>query len=168
MNVRPFAVAIMFLTLTACGETSAPHADADGHAAHGDEAPEQTIGVHGGRLLAQDGYSVEVSIEENGVPPRFRAWLQRGGNALIPAAGQLVVVLTRLGGAQDTHTFVAEGDALIGSDIVDEPHSFDVEVTATIDGKHLQWRYPSYEGRTRIASAIASQSGIRSAPVAAG
>jgi cobalt-zinc-cadmium efflux system membrane fusion protein len=52
--------------------------------------------------------------------------------------------------------------------IVGEPHSFDVEVLATIEGKSLHWSYPSYEGRTVIAAQIAETTGIRVAPAGPG
>ena len=41
-----------------------------------------------------------------------------------------------------------------------EPHSFDVTVNAQYQGKSYQWRYESYEGRTIIPVALASEAGI--------
>ncbi|MEB3733754.1 hypothetical protein ULF88_05475 [Halopseudomonas pachastrellae] len=41
-----------------------------------------------------------------------------------------------------------------------EPHSFDVEVALTLDGKDYQWRWESHEGRTTIAPEIAQRAGI--------
>jgi cobalt-zinc-cadmium efflux system membrane fusion protein len=51
---------------------------------------------------------------------------------------------------------------------VGEPHSFEVEVLASIEGKALRWEYPSYEGRTEIAAKIAAETGIRVAPAGPG
>ena len=56
----------------------------------------------------------------------------------------------------------------MASSIVGEPHSFDVEVMAKIDGKDLRWSYPSYEGRTEIAAKVATDAGIRVQPAAPG
>lgn len=50
----------------------------------------------------------------------------------------------------------------MASTIVGEPHSFDVEVVARIDGVGLRWAYPN-QGRTRIATEIAEEAGIRGA-----
>lgn len=164
-----FALCMLFsLTLAACGTHSSPDSGHGGHDRHAAGGPEPVTGKHGGRLLEKDGHAVELKIFEDGVPPRYHAWLYRNNELLPPASARLVVNLTRLGGRVDTHTFKADGDMLVGSGVVDEPHSFDVEVKATIDGKVLLWNFPSYEGRTTIDAAIAQQSGIRTAPVAAG
>jgi cobalt-zinc-cadmium efflux system membrane fusion protein len=52
--------------------------------------------------------------------------------------------------------------------VVGEPHSFDVEVLANVDGRRLRWTYPSYEGRTEIAGEVAERSGIEVKPVGPG
>lgn len=136
---------------------------------HGDhESAEVETGPHGGRLLEQDGYAVELQIFEAGVPPRYRAWLYRNGAPLPPEAGRLQVILTRLGGVTDTHSFAPEEEHLVGSAVVHEPHSFDVEVRATIDKRDFRWAFESHEGRTRIAAAVAEEAGIRTAPAGPG
>lgn len=165
MTFRFGLCALFSIALTACGASSAPDAEHDGHA---EEGTEPAAGKHGGRLLGKEGYAVELKIFEDGVPPQYHAWLYREATPLAPTAGQLAVNLTRLGGGVESHTFTADGEMLVGSGVVNEPHSFDVEVKATIDGKLLQWNFPSYEGRTTIAATIAEQAGIRTARVAAG
>ena len=77
--------------------------------------------------------------------------------------------LVRLGGVRETHTLVPQADgSLLAKSVVGEPHSFDVEVIARVDGKDLRWTYDSYEGRTTIAKKIAEDSGIRVAPAQPG
>lgn len=77
--------------------------------------------------------------------------------------------LKRLGNVQESHTIAPQADgSLMASTVVGEPHSFDVEVLADIEGKPLRWVYESYEGRTRIPQAIAEQSGIKVAAAGAG
>lgn len=148
------------------GATADTHDHADAHepADAADAAP----GAHGGRVLKQHGYSLELKIVEAGTPPHYQAWISRDGKPLAPADVQLSVTLTRLGGDSETHTFSAADDALVSASVVREPHSFDVRVVATVDGQSLQWDYPSYEGRTRIAAAIARESGILTHPAAGG
>lgn len=159
-------VALLTLSLAACGGKDDPGHDEHGH---GGEAHEQAAtGPHGGRLLEENDYAAELKIFEDGAPPRFRAWLYRDGEPLPPQAGRLQVVLRRLGGAVDTHAFRPEQDHLAGSAEVYEPHSFDVEVRAQIQGEALRWTYGSYEGRVAIPARIAAQSGIRTARVGAG
>lgn len=157
-------------SLVACGERDeAQHADEPGDE-HGHEEAEEEFarGPHGGRLLSKDPYTVELAIVEDGIPPEFHAWLYRDGKPLPPANGRLRVTLARLGGKNDVHEFAPRGDALVGNAVVYEPHSFDVTVDATIDGKPLRWTYESPEGRVEIDAETARESGIRTARVGAG
>lgn len=156
------------LALAACSEHEPAHDDhGHGHPDAGAETEFET-GAHGGRLLREGELIVELGIFEDGMPPEFRAWLYRDGTPLPPTAGSIEVELARLGGTIQTYRFTARGDHLASSDPVDEPHSFDVEVRAEVGGSTARWRYASYEGRTRIARAIAEQAGIRVAPAAGG
>jgi cobalt-zinc-cadmium efflux system membrane fusion protein len=150
------------LLLTACGSREAGN---DEHA----HAEAFTRGTHGGRMLDEhDGYSVELAIAESGTPPKFRAWVYREGKLLPPAGARVEVKLQRLGNVAENHVLEPQGDALMASTVVGEPHSFDVEVIATIEGKTVSWKYESYEGRTSIGEQIATDAGIRVAPAGAG
>lgn len=161
------------LLVSACGGASSPkeglgddHADEPGETAGSEEAAK---GQHGGRLLQQDGYGVELAVAEDGTPPKFQAWLYRQGKPLPASAGSVEVQLQRLGGIAERHTLTPQPDgSLLAASVVGEPHSFDVQLRAEIGGKALRWNYPSYEGRTRIDAGIADEAGIRVAPAAAG
>jgi cobalt-zinc-cadmium efflux system membrane fusion protein len=150
------------------------HAGAAGHDDHGhghghdDHEDEHEQGPNGGRMLREGDIAVELKIFEDGVPPEYRAWLYRGDERLALSPGQLEVRLSRLGGTVDTHRFTPRGEYLVGDGVVYEPHSFDVEVRARIDGEPLEWRYESHEGRTRIAAPVAAEAGIRVAPAGPG
>ncbi len=173
MNLTRFFLAALLATLlVGCGrsgETSHDHGSDTDHAhAEGDPGDEAGKGPHGGRLLEKDGLAVELRIIEDGQPPRYNAWIYRGAALLPPSSGTLRVTLERLGGRVDTHTFTTDGDRLVGSGIVDEPHSFDVTVEATVEGRALRWTFDSYEGRTTIARDIAAQAGVRTAPARPG
>ena len=145
------------------GEHADAHADPHGHAG---EEPEK--GPHNGRLLRKGDIAVELAIVEDGVPPRFRAWLYQDGTLLPPTAGTVEVLLERLGGVTDTHRLVPQDDALQGSGIVYEPHSFDVSVRATVNGTPAAWAYESHEGRVTIPADVAAQAGIRVAAAGPG
>jgi cobalt-zinc-cadmium efflux system membrane fusion protein len=137
------------------------HAEADGEGAHGEHAEEQfERGPHNGRLLKEDDFAVEVTIFEDNVPPRFHLYVTDDGEPVPPETVTLTAELTRLGGKVDRFTFTPEGDYLAGSDIVKEPHSFDVAITATYEDKRYHWKYASYEGRTKITPAAAAAAGI--------
>src|SRR5690606_17404961 len=70
------------------------------------------------------------------------------------------VQLDRLGGKRDALAFLPESDYLRSDGAVREPHSFDVRLDATIDGREHVWSYESHEGRTEISPRIAEASGI--------
>jgi len=70
------------------------------------------------------------------------------------------MTLKRLGGEVNRFTFKPENDYLAGQGVVEEPHSFDVELVAFAGGKQHFARYSSPEGRTRITAAAAKAGGI--------
>jgi cobalt-zinc-cadmium efflux system membrane fusion protein len=172
MTLRPFLLPLLLtLGLVACGGAEPDaHAHGEGgdHDDHAEAEAEPAKGAHNGRLLTEGPYTIELAIFEDGVPPEYRAWLYKDGEPLPPTAGELSVVLTRLGDITDTHTFTPKEDYLLGSLEVYEPHSFDVAVTARIDGQTLAWTFPSYEGRTTIPAAVAQDAGIVVAPAGPG
>jgi cobalt-zinc-cadmium efflux system membrane fusion protein len=146
-------------------EEGGEHTEAGAHAG----AEETREGEHGGRLLEQGGYAVELAIAEDGTPPKYQAWLYEGDKPLPATAGTIEVRLKRLGNIAENHLLEPQADgSLMAASIVGEPHSFDVEVLAEIEGKALRWEYPSYEGRTEIAAKTAADSGIRVAPAGPG
>lgn len=161
------------LLLGACGkDTTEEHAtEKHGRQESGEhaEAEQAKKGAHGGRLLEQDGYAVELAIAEDGAPPKYQAWVYAGDKPMPATAGTVEVRLKRLGNIAENHRLKPQADgSLMAASIVGEPHSFDVEVLAKIEGKALRWEYPSYEGRTEIAAKTAADSGIRTAPAGPG
>ena len=171
---------LLALGLAACGEHAHEdehghghdeHAHEDrGHAAHGhdDHADEAPKGPNGGRLHEDAGLAVELKIEEDSQPPRYVGWITLDGQPVPPANAQVTVELERLGGRVETHTLRPQGDRLVGSGVVGEPHSFVVTVRAEAAGRRAEWRYESFEGRTRIAQAAADGIGVRVETVGSG
>ena len=141
----------------------------DGHESeHHDEAsaaPEK--GPHNGRLLKDGKFVVELAMFEKGVPPEYRVWATFDGKPVAPKDWQLNVELTRLGGKVDKFRFAVQDDFLRSQSEVEEPHSFDVSVTATYKNQKHQWKFPSYEGRGQMTAAVAKQSGLTTAVAAA-
>lgn len=153
---------LSLLLLTACSDNAEPEHD-DEHA-----SGEIAKGSHDGRLLTQGRYTVELAIFEEGIAPEYRAWLYRDAKPIPPAAGRLTVVLKRLGLPPESHSFKVQDGFLRGTREVYEPHSFDVEVSAVIDGQPLRWTFDSYEGRTVIGADVGTQAGIVVAPAGPG
>ncbi len=155
-NIRftaAIAALVLALPLAACGSDPAP-------AEHGEEGAEAEKGPNGGRVLKDGDFTVEVTVFETGQEPQFRVYATRGGEPVDPGAVHLTMTLRRLGGDVNTFAFKPEGKFLAGQGVVEEPHSFDVEVVAVENGKHHVWKYASPEGRTRITAEAAKAGGI--------
>ena len=165
---RAMLVLFFVVSMTGgCDDTDKSQTDEHGHGA----GHEETVvkGPNGGRWLVDDDAAVELAIAETTTPPMYRAWLYHDGELLSPDQGSVDVTVTRLGNVVERHTLKpTEDGSLRASTIVGEPHSFDVEVRASVQGKSMRFTYPSYEGRTRIDPDIAAQTGIRTAPVSSG
>lgn len=160
---------LLAFLLTGCGE-SAPDKGHDeaghAHGAPGESEPRK--GPHGGRLLVEGDFAVELAIFETGVPPEYRAWASLSGKPVEAGQVRLNVELKRLGGVTDRIGFAPSGAFLRGDREIVEPHSFDVTVTATHAGKTYRWAYPSHEGRVSIAAAVAQEAGIKTAVASPG
>ncbi|MBK6981521.1 MAG: efflux RND transporter periplasmic adaptor subunit [Betaproteobacteria bacterium] len=138
---------------------------AEGEASRADNGKERgrdekAKGPHGGRLLESGDFGLEVTIFEKGVPPEFRAYAYEKGKAVGPAGVNLRIALERLGAAPEDIAFRPEGDYLRGAQVVAEPHSFKVAVTAEHKGQAHRWSYEQAEGRVPMADAVAKAAGI--------
>lgn len=149
------------VALAACG---APHTETEPHDEHHSEHSADEIqpekGPHGGRLLSDGDFTVELAIFEQGVPPEYRAWVTQAGKPLALEAVKLTVTLTRFAGVEQVIAFKPNAAYLQSTSEVIEPHSFAVRVRAEHAGKSHEWTFESLEGRTRIAADMATQAGI--------
>ena len=158
---------LLLMLLSACGPSEPANEKHESHRETPASAEVQK-GPHGGRLLTDGDFTVELAIFESGVPPEFRAWIGQGLKPVPPSAVQLSVELGRLGGITDRIGFVAAGDYLRGDKTVTEPHSFDVKVTALHAGVTHEWSFASYEGRVTITAPVADDAGLKTAAVGPG
>ncbi len=164
---RQFLIVTGLLAVGAAGVWGIMHSALDTQAAeeHGHEGEraegEIERGPHGGRMLRDGAFSVELQIYEADRPSEFRLFAWRDGQPLDPGALRAAVELTRLGGRVDRFAFVPRGDYLEGQGVVGEPHSFDVRVSVSAGGETHEWRYPSYESRVEISADAARGAGIR-------
>ena len=150
-----FCLLMFFLLINASVFAAGGH----GHdtATH-DEPPE---GPHGGRFLESEQLNLELTIFESGIPPEMRVYAyQPDGTAIDPAQVEMTVTLNRTGGEQDLIDFMPEDNYLLGDQEVAEPHSFEVEVTASYQGKDYHWHFESYEGRAEITDRLLALSGV--------
>ena len=152
------AVAIsLLLGAAGCGKSPAPPAGE----ALGTPPGDFERGPHRGRLLSDGGFQAEITIYERGVPPQFRVYFYEGSKPLPPGDVTLTIDLARLGGRMDHFEFAPEGDYLVGSGVVEEPHSFDVAVVAQYKGAQHSWKYSSFEGRVQLSDEAVRTSAIQ-------
>jgi cobalt-zinc-cadmium efflux system membrane fusion protein len=122
-------------------------------------SPYQT-GPRGGKLFSAGGFGVEVTIFENGVPPRFRLYLYEHDKPLPPSAAKITITLVRLGAPAQVHHFKPEAGYLIGDQIVEEPHSFDVAIAAIRNGENFNWEYSQVEFRAEMSDETLNSIGV--------
>ncbi|HSH73088.1 MAG TPA: efflux RND transporter periplasmic adaptor subunit [Methylophilaceae bacterium] len=113
-------------------------------------AGEQPKGPHGGKLFSKDGYAVEVTIFEENVEPQFRIYTYQDDKLLAPNQSQLKVVLERLGRPAETISLLPEADYLKGDTVVQEPHSFKVNIQAQHLGNQYVFEYEQQEARVHM------------------
>ena len=129
-----------------------------GEKGRAEDAPAK--GPHGGRMLSKGDFALEVTIFERGVPPEFRVYAFEKRKPVDLADVKLQIRLERLGAQPETIGFRKEEDFLRGDQVIVEPHSFKVALTAEHKGQAYQWAYEQAEGRVRMDEAKAKTTGI--------
>ncbi len=128
---------------------------------HGEQAePEIATGPHGGRLLEDAGFVLELALVERGGPPEFRAWYRQGGQPVPPADVRLTVDLRRPDGSVESHAFTPEADQARSRGAVEEPHSFDYTVVAEHAGRTHRWTFSAPEQQTTLSAEVAQRAGV--------
>lgn len=136
------------------------HADAHDHHGHHEEEMDSPEGPHGGRLLGDPGFQLELTIyEPEGVPPEFRAYLSRSGQPIAPEKVLLEVTLERIN-RTEVISFRPQEGYLRGLAPVVEPHSFRALIRAEYEGRKYSWEFESIEGRTQMSREAVHQAGI--------
>ena len=83
--------------------------DDPGHADHEKtEAGMPAKGPHGGKLITDGDYSLEISIFEQGVEPQFRLYAYLKDKPLDPAQSKVELTLERLGQTPQVFKFIKE------------------------------------------------------------
>jgi len=152
------ALSLAALVITGCRPPSHDHGHGDGEHDHHEE--EQAKGPHGGRLLEEGDFGLEVTIFENGVPPEYRVYPYLRHEPLDPAQVKVSMLLRRPGGRVDQIQFMKQGDYLRGDRVVEEPHSFEVSVAAEHAGQSHNWKYESFEGRAVLTAEVLRNAGV--------
>lgn len=161
LGALPAVLAALALALAGCSPGSEPMA---GDHDHDDEAP---AGPNGGRLLEQDGFSLEVVLAEADTGAEFRLYPSAKGAAVPLGDVQASLRVRRVtgldGGRREDFAFSPRGDYLVGSPTAAEPHSFDIAVAARHAGRDYRWEYAAPEGLVTIAPEMAAAQGLTTA-----
>lgn len=122
---------------------------------------EQIKGPHGGRLLeTEDGFELEATIFESGVPPEFRFYPYLDGKAVEPSRLAITATVNRLGKIVDRINFKPVNDFLLGDMLAYEPHSFEVIIEGTFDKAPVRWAYETIEGRVVMEDEVVQANGV--------
>lgn len=148
----------LILTLDKPSAVTAEAANADANEKPGENQP--GIGPRGGKLFTDNGFGVELTIFEKGVPPQFRIYLYENGKPLPPAAAKIDITLARLGAPVQLFRFTPEADYLLGDQVVEEPHSFDLAIAAERNGQTLRWGYSQIEARLEMTDEMLKTIGV--------
>jgi membrane fusion protein, heavy metal efflux system len=134
------------------------HGDHEGHEGH--EGQQYKKGPKGGKLFTADDIGVEVTIYEKGVPPQFRIFLYKNAQPVSSAEAKVAITLSRLGRPGQLINFQQEGGYLVGDQIIEEPHSFEVAIAAEWQGKTYHWGYSQVEMRIEMSEQKAARTNI--------
>ncbi len=132
----------------------------DIHANEESAEDQPAIGPRGGKLFTDHDFSLELTIFEKGVPPQFRVYLYKSDKLLSPTSATVNITLTRLGAPAQLIQFTPEANYLLGNQIIEEPHSFDLAITAALNDKILRWSHSQVEGRVEISDDMLKSMGI--------
>ncbi|SDW36953.1 efflux RND transporter periplasmic adaptor subunit [Nitrosomonas oligotropha] len=148
----------LILLLDKPSAVTAEMAAGDASGIAGENQPD--IGPRGGKLFTGDGFGLELTIFEKGVPPQFRIYLYENGKPLPPAAAKVSIALTRLGAPVQLIKFAPEADYLLGDQVVEEPHSFDLAIAAERNGQTFRWGSSQVEARLEMTDEMLKTMGV--------
>lgn len=113
-------------------------------------APAQEKGPQGGRLLKKGQLEMELLLFERAMAPHFRAYFYENGKSIPADQMELTIELTRFNNRKESISFIPIGNFLQSRQVIKEPHSFDLAIKLSWQGKQYNWHYSDYEGRARI------------------
>lgn len=130
------------------------------HAAgeHHDEEPAK--GPHGGTLFAEGDFGLEALLAEDGGEPRLRVWLFNKGAALPANAAKLSATVTRPTGDKQTLSFVTEQGGFKSSEVLAEPHAFEISIVAQTASEPFMFIFKQEEGKVALSDAQIQAAGI--------
>jgi cobalt-zinc-cadmium efflux system membrane fusion protein len=127
-----------------------------GHAHDSDKGP------HGGKVLKEGNFELEVVIYEKGCTPHFRVYPSNDHNPVDLKEVNVTIELERLGNKVTVFHLKPDADFLFCDQEIEEPHSFYVKVFAEWQGEKFDWEYSQYESRLTLSPELAKKMGVDS------
>lgn len=142
-----------------------------GQGGHGKEAEHAhgsgdagTKGPHGGRLLSDGAFAIEVVFAESARAKSegaaLKAYLFENGKPLSPGAATVTVTLTRPAGEKQEIRMQPQGDALVGSSPIAPPFVFEATVAAQKQGEPYLFTFSREEGLIALTDQQVESAGI--------
>lgn len=126
----------------------------------GAEKTEENNGSHGGQLLVNGDFSIEVRLSEEGGKPHFQIYQYDKGKLQPPRSGSLLMSLTRPDSKPQQIDFEVNRDTLISKEVIEEPHVFDAVITAKTQYGALEFKLSKTEGKIELTDQQIKDNGI--------
>ena len=141
-------------------EEGSEHAHADEHAdeEHHDEGTAK--GPHGGQLMTDGDFGLEIQLNEEGGQAFFKVWLYEKDKPLPPNAAKVAITLTRPGGEQQQIALAPGKEELISTQPIAEPHVFEATIEAQTATEPFLFAYSVQEGKVALSDAQIKAAGI--------
>ncbi len=167
MSTRVISIGLIVImglagALVICNSEKKAASSSHGHS-HGEGetcSGHDDLGPHGGKILQEKDFELEVSIFEDGCAPHFRAYPRSAGKPLNPEDVTVTIELERLNEKVSVHTLQPGPDFLFDERTIDEPRSFFMKVSAKWANMDYEWEYSQYQGRLTVKPGLARTIGL--------
>ena len=130
-------------------------------AGHGNEASAK--GPNGGELTKNAERGVELLLSEEGGAPRLKLWGYKNDKPVLPNTLSVTAELKRPTGETQRVVFGPEGDGLVSTQAIEEPHLFEIEAEVVFDGsgEPLHAIMEKEEGKIAVSAEQIAAAGIK-------
>ncbi len=136
-------------------------ADSHDHGAGCDHQHEGTNGKHGGKMLAEDDFELELVISEGAKNSHFRIYPFYKHKPIDPSQVTVSVETELLDSSVRKYSFSPVDDFLLSAQEIEDPKSFFIKVSANWKDNSFEWEYSQYDGRLSMAPELIDRMGIQ-------
>lgn len=145
------------------------HASAESKGEHGDDHDEGSAkGKHGGKLVTDGTYSLEIVAPAEGSTAPFRIYVSNEGKPVSPNTVSAAGVLTLANGDKHKLAFVEEKDSFTTAVSLPEPRAYSADFTLTASDKSYKFSFAESEGKIEMQDEQIKTAGILTAKAVPG